>query len=146
MLLFLIIENMALAQTAQQKVVFEYDDSRNRKLRYIEEEEFPVPPPGSDSTITTTVDSAAATFSVSVYPNPVQDYMQIIIEPIADASDLSMVFNVRIVNTTSGVQYYQQTHHYTELVYINMSAYDTGFYQLLITRGAEVQSKNLLKQ
>jgi hypothetical protein len=138
---------MANGQSPQTKVVFEYDDTGNRVLRYIEEslpDTDSVPSAGGSSETDTT--ASEATFTVAIYPNPVQTDVQITIEPVAGAPDLPFVFDVRIVNTASGVLHYQQTHHYAAPLSIPMSAYDTGWYQLFITRGTETQQINLLKQ
>ncbi|MDR1681321.1 MAG: hypothetical protein LBS12_06020 [Prevotellaceae bacterium] len=146
-LLFLLFAGIAGGQTPQQKVVFGYDEAGNRIMRYIEEmvpDTVPVPLGGDAPE----ADTAAPepTFTVSVYPNPVQADVQITIEPTAGAPDLPFVFDVRIVSTAGGALHYQQTHQYAAPISINMSAYDVGWYQLFVTRSAEVQQTNLLKQ
>jgi hypothetical protein len=141
---------VATAQSGQRKVVFEYDASGNRIIRYIDtlppSPPSPAPPvpPASDSTVTNPADTTM-TFTVAVYPNPVQTDLTITIEPVVGAPALPPVFEVRIVGSM-GTIHYLQTHTYTAPLNINMSAYGVGLYKLFITRGTEIQQINLLKQ
>jgi hypothetical protein len=146
-LLFVSLANVANGQSPQKKVVFDYDATGNRIMRYFDEDlsaPIPAPPVEDSSTVDTT--ATEATFTISIYPNPIQTNALITIEPIAGAPDLPFVFDVRIVSTTGGVLYYQQTHYYTAPISINMSAYDVGWYQFFIMRGTEIQQTTLLKQ
>jgi hypothetical protein len=138
---------MANGQSPQKKVVFEYDGTGNRILRYVDTIPEEEPALGSDTTAISPSDSTAVTFTVSFFPNPVADYMQITIEPTTDLLPVAQtVFEVRIVNSTTGVVYYAQTHTYVAPLLVDASGYPMGLYTLIMTRGTEVQEITFLKE
>ncbi len=127
--------------------MFDYDAAGNRIMRW---SVAPYMAPVSfssvvDSIPAATEDTVPATFKVSVYPNPVQSDLLVTIENLAAAADLPLVFEVQLTNMLGAV-HYRQTHRITGPVAINMSTYLTGWYQLIIVRGAEVQQLTVYKQ
>lgn len=146
-LLFVSIANTASGQSPQKKVVFDYDATGNRILRYVDTIPEEEPALGSDTAAIRSSDSTAVTFTVSFFPNPVADYMQITIEPTTDLLPVAQtVFEVRIVSSTTGVVYYAQTHTYVAPLLVDAAGYPMGLYTLIMTRGTEAQEITFLKE